>query len=219
MNDPRHEPTPQETADLVARSFFGVTDEGARQRVILQLLTSVVWLTLLVPAIFYLRFGRVGPLGWGTTVFFDVYCLLAAVGLYFRPRTEYHTRVRARGDWLDRVGAFWLVGCTFGPLTGWVFTTGTFPITQGSWRWLYAARFLFAAALPILLALPLTRYARGRAAWVALPLLFGVTALPVSTATYVTRDLWDGPAVLEDPTTGRSYLHLKHTGRVLGDAR
>ncbi len=219
MDDPRHDPTPQETADLVARSFFGVRDEGARQRVILQLLTSVVGLTLLVPAIFYLRFGEVGPLGWGTTVFFDAYCLLAAVGLYFRPLTEYHTEVRARDDWLDRVGAFWLVGCTFGPLIGWVFTTGTFPVTQGSWRWLYGLRVFFAAVVPLLLALPLTRYARGRAAWVALPLLFGVTALPVSTATNATRDLLDGPAVWEDPTHDRPRLHLRHTRRVLDDAR
>ena len=64
---------------------------------------------MLVPLIFYLdslRYGRaeVGPLGWGLTVFFVMYCLLTAIGLYFRPRTEFHSPVRLRGDWADRVG-------------------------------------------------------------------------------------------------------------------
>ena len=35
----------------------------------------------------YLRFHEVGPLGWGTTVFFAVYCIVTAIGLYFGPRT------------------------------------------------------------------------------------------------------------------------------------
>ena len=87
------------------------------------------WFTALIPLIFYLRFRRVGPLGWGTTVFFDTYCVLAAIGLYFRPRTEYHSPVALRGNWLDRVCAFWLVGCAFGPFFGWIVTTGVFPIT------------------------------------------------------------------------------------------
>ena len=33
------------------------------------------------PTIFWLRFGEVGPVGWGFAVFLAVYCLLAAVGL------------------------------------------------------------------------------------------------------------------------------------------
>ncbi|HWW74733.1 MAG TPA: hypothetical protein VNZ44_05005, partial [Pyrinomonadaceae bacterium] len=105
MNPPTHAPemTPQETADLVAESFFGVTDEASRRRVIRQCLVAAPLYAAGIPALFYLRFGRVGPLGWGTTVFFVVYCLLVAVGLFFRPLAEYHTPVRARGDWLDRV--------------------------------------------------------------------------------------------------------------------
>ena len=214
---PLSEETPQETAGMVARTFFGVTDEPSRRRAIRQCLTSVVWFTLLIPSMFYLRFRKIGPLGWGTTVFFDVYCLLSAIGLYFQPRTEYHSPVRARGDWLDRVGAFWLVGCAFGPFLGWIVTTGTVPITPASWRWLYGLRVCLAAGVPLALALPLTRYVRGRATWVALPLLVGVTLLPVSSAMNVSLDLWEGPVMQQVQLTGRTELYLRHTERSLGE--
>jgi hypothetical protein len=169
--------------------------------------------------LFYLRFREVGPLGWGTTIFFIVYFLLCAVGLYFRPRTAYHSPVTLRGDWLDRMGSFWLVGCAFGPFFGWIITTGVFPITLNSWRWLYGLRVIMAAAVPIILALPLTRYVRGKSALVALPLLVCVTLLPVSSAMNVSRDLWEGPIVQQARSTGQPELYLKHTERSLGSAR
>lgn len=212
---PTHALTPAETADAVAETFFGVTDEASRRRVIRRCFVSAAEFAAGIPALFYLRFGEVGPLGWGTTVFFVAYCLLCAVGLYFGPRGEYHTPVRARGDWLDRVGAFWLVGCAFGPFFGWILTTGTIPVTASSWRWLYALRVLLAAVVPAALALPLTRYVRGKSALVSLPLLVFVTLLPISSAMNVSLDLWEGPSPRPSQTGGRTELHLKHTARVL----
>jgi len=220
--DPNFRPdsTPVETADKIARTFFGVTDEVSRRRVIRQSLLSIAWCTLLIPAAFYLRFRHIGPLGWGTTIFFDVYCLLVAVGLFFRPLTQYHSPVALRGDWLDRLGAFWLVGCAFGPLFGWIVTTGTIPITLNSWRWLYSARVVLAAGVPIVLALPLTRYIRGKASWVALPLLLGITLLPISSAMNVSLDLWEGPVAQRVGSTGRLQLWLRHTDRrIPGDSQ
>ncbi|HEX8072216.1 MAG TPA: hypothetical protein VF546_19880 [Pyrinomonadaceae bacterium] len=218
-----HEPlsaeTPQETADRVAETYFGVTDEAARRRAVRQLLVAAVECFLIVPPLFQLRFGQVGPLGWGTTVFFSVYCLLAAVGLYFRPRTEYHTPVRLRGGWADRVGSFWLVACAFGPFFGWVVTSGVIPITHASWPWLYGLRVLLAAGLPVVTALPLTRYARGASAWVALPLLVCVTLLPVSSAMNVSLDLWEGPVTRAAQADGPTQLYLKHTERTLAADR
>ena len=218
MNDhdlPRRD-TSQKVADQVAKTYFGVTDEFDRRHVIHKCLLGAVEAAVLTPFLFLLRFGRVGPLGWGTTVFFVVYLLLTAIGLYFRPYTKYHSPVPLRGDWLDRVGAFWLVGCVFGPFFGWVVTSGAFPITQSSWQWMYGLRVLLAAAMPIMLALPLTRYVRGKSAWVAMPLLIVVTLLPVSSAMNVSMDLWEGPLVLQVQSTGQPELILKHTGRSLG---
>lgn len=208
--------TPSEIAARVARTFFGVgPDQRSRQQAIRQFLLGAVEYAVLIPLLFYLYFGEVGPLGWGTTVFFVVYCLLAAIGLYFQPRTEYHTPVRLRGDWADRIGAFWLVSCAFGPFFGWI-VTSVFPITQLSWRWLYALRLFLAAGLPILTALPLTRYARGKAAWIALALLVGITLLPIWSAVNVSRDLWAGPVLRQEPTSGQVELYLVHTEQRLG---
>lgn len=217
MNNPNlpSRETPQETSDRVAKSFFGVKDEDSRRRAIGELLVGALELTAIVPLLFYLRFRTVGPLGWGTTIFFVVYCLLAAIGLYFGPRTEYHSPVASHGDWADRIGAFWLVSCVFGPFFGWIVTTGVIPITPNSWQWLYGLRAFLAAGLPIITALPLTRYVRGKSTLIALPVLVCVTLLPVSSAMNVSLDLWEGPVVQQAQPKAQPPLYLKHTERSL----
>jgi hypothetical protein len=156
-------------------------------------LASAAVVAVAVPALFYLNFGAIGAIGLGTTVFLTVFCVLAAVGSGLADRTEYHTPVAAHGDWLDRIGAFWLVACAFGPLFGWLATAGVFPLTESNWRWRFAARVALAIVAPVVTALPLTRYARGRSALVAVPLLVCVTALPVLSGSWTARDLVDGP--------------------------
>jgi hypothetical protein len=217
---PPNRELPAETARKVARSFFGVGDDNdSREKAIRQMLVGAIVFAVLVPLLFYLRFGEVGPLGWGTTIFFVVYCLLAAVGLYFLPRPEYHSPVALRGGWADRLGAFWLVSCAFGPFFGWILTSAL-PLTVISWRWIYGLRVLLAAGLPLITALPLTRYLRGRAVWVALPILLIVTLLPIWSAVNVSRDLWEGPVVqqvqsVNNPAETVQELYLQHTDRVI----
>ncbi len=212
--------SPDETARKVARIFFGVDgDDVSRGKVIRRLLLSAILSAVLVPLFFYLRFGEVGPLGWGTTIFFVVYCLLAAIGLYFLPRPEYHTPVALRGDWVDRLGSLWLVSCAFGPFFGWILTSAV-PLTVVSWRWVYGLRVLLAAGLPLITALPLTRYLRGKAVMVALPILLIVTLLPIWSAVNVSRDLWEGPVVkqvqmVNNPTETVRELYLPHTNQVI----
>ncbi|MFN8597087.1 MAG: hypothetical protein U0559_13010 [Anaerolineae bacterium] len=207
-------PSPKDISDSVARSFFGVeADRASRSRAAGQMLLSALFSAILTPALFLLRFGEVGPLGWGTTVFFVLYCVLAAIGLYFGPRTEYHTRVPLRGDWLDKVGAFWLMACVFGPFFGWI-VASVFTLTPESWRVIYGVRVFLAIGLPLITALPLTRYARGKAALIALPLLIGITSLAMWTAVDAGRDLLTGP--IERRTTDGTELYLSHTNQSLG---
>ncbi len=165
---------------------------------------------------FYLRFGEVDALGWGITVFFVVYCIVTAIGLYFGPRTEFHTRVPLRGDWLDKIGAFWLVACVFGPFFGWVIAS-VVPITLDSWRIVYGLQVFLAAGLPLITALPLTRYVRGKAALIALPLLIIITLLPIWTAADSGRDLINGP--IERQTANGTALYLPYTDQSLGTRR
>jgi hypothetical protein len=212
------DPSPQKTADQVAKTFFGVTSETTRQTAIRQMLIGAVECAVLIPALFYLRFDEISGLGWGTTIFFVGYCLLSAIGLYYRPRIEYHTQVRLRGDWADKIGAFWLISCVFGPFLGWLITSA-FPITGESWRWLYALRVILAVVLPLLTALPLTRYLRGRATWVALPILVVITLLPIWSAVNVSRDLWEGPVRRQVQATDQQEWYLPYTEQSLSDGR
>ncbi|MBA3806296.1 MAG: hypothetical protein H0X14_11365 [Acidobacteria bacterium] len=133
-------PASTRTAEEVARtSFRSDSDPASLRRDVWRWLMGVVWSVVLIPTLFYLRFGEVGALGWGTTVFFAAYCLLAAVGLHFLVRPEYHTPVALRNDWMDRVGMFWLVACAFGPLFGWALAA-TFELSAENWRWFYWGR-------------------------------------------------------------------------------
>jgi hypothetical protein len=196
----------QRTAQHIARHIFGAgsTPESLR-RAIVGWLAGAVLAAALVPLLFYLRFGTVGPLGWGLTVFLAAFCLLAAAGLYFLRRPEFHTPVALRNDWLDHVGAFWLVACAFGPLLGWVLTE--LPrLTVDNWRWLYAGRVALSIGLPLLTALPLLRYVRGRGAPVMLALLGGVTLLPIWSGWAAAQDLWSGPTGLYLAHTAQSLL-------------
>lgn len=206
MTSPEEAPAQAAAADAAGK-YLGIdADPASRRRAAIQFFLGAVQSAVFIPLLFKLRFGEVGPLGWGTTVFFAAYCLLAAVALFFRQLPQYHTKVAMRGDWTDKVGAFWLVACTFGPLFGWI-ATSVLPVTAGSWHWVYGLRAFLAAGLPLITAIPLTRYVRGKAAWVSLPILIIITLLPVSTAVRVTQDLRDGP---------RQGV-LVHTGRSVGN--
>lgn len=212
--------SPSKTARRIARNFFGVGDDSvSRREAIRRMLAAALLSAVLVPLLFYLRFGVVGPLGWGMTVFFVVYCLLAAIGLYFLPRPDYHSPVPLRGDWVDRLGAFWLVSCAFGPFFGWILTSAL-PLTVTSWHWLYGLRVLLAAGLPLITALPLTRYLRGKSILVALPILLVVTSLPIWSAVDVSLDLWEGPTTrqvqsVDNPNITVVELYLPHTEQVI----
>jgi hypothetical protein len=87
------------------------------------------------------------------------------------------------------------VACAFGPFFGWVATAPEFALTEGDWWWRYAARAALSVGLPVLTALPLFLYVRGKYWYVALLLLVGVTALPVWSGANTLLDLREGPAV------------------------
>ena len=64
-------------------------------------------------------------------------------------------------------------------------------------------------------AVPLVRYARGKAALIAVPLLFGITALPVLSCWWVISDLHDGATVTNvsiSRDVGRGEMICKPVG-------
>lgn len=175
-------------------------------------LQAIPFVLVLTPLYFWLRFGELPPLAWGLTIFLCTLCLLIAVGLHFQGRPAYHTALKATGGLSDRLGAFWLLACAFGPLAGWI-TTSAFPVQENTWRTLYLLRVIFAIALPLLTALPLVRYALGSPKRLALLILIGVTLLASLAGWLNLFDLLSGPATRQDEEQMITYL--RYTGIVL----
>lgn len=189
-------PSPDERPDseqVVARYFKVDSLNDDNSRLVRRYLFAAVEAAIAIPLLFYWQFGQVSWFAIGFTLFLAVLCLLIAVGLFFQTRASFHTRVPAANKIGDRIGAFWLVACAFGPFFGWLITA--VPPSAGSWRGQYLSRVFLAVVLPVLTAIPLLRYARGKAALIALPLLLGITALPILSCWWVIGDLHDGAAV------------------------
>jgi hypothetical protein len=86
-------------------------------------------------------------------------------------------------------------------------------LTLADWRWLYALRVFLAGVLPVVTALALLRYARGKGALVMLAMLILVTALPVWSAWGTGQDLLSGPVALQNADA--PGLYLAHTQQIL----
>ena len=66
--------------------------------------------------------------------------------------------------------------------------------------------------------MPLTRYLRGKAILIALPLLVIVTLLPIWSVADVSGDLWQGSIVRHNPAADRSELYLQYIEQSLSAA-
>jgi hypothetical protein len=170
-------------------------DPEENRRSVRAFLIGAAQAAVVIPVLFYLQFGEINAFALSFTGFVVVLCLLVALGYSITDRPEHQTLATQKGGLTGRVGAFWLVACAFGPFFGWVVTTTEVPLTEDNWWWRYAVRAALSAGLPVLTALPLFPYVRGRYWYVALALLFGVTALPVWSGVNTMLDLRDGPVV------------------------
>jgi hypothetical protein len=204
--EPTHAPTnaptnaPRAASGLAEGSGDGTKDDPEENRQSARaFLIAAAQAAVFVPALFYLHFGELDAFGLSFTVFVVVLCLLVALG-YSVPDKPEHRRAAApkrslpgRVSFLARVGSFWLVACAFGPFFGWLVTAPEFAVTEADWWWRYAVRVALCVGLPVLTAVPLLACARGRYWYVVLPLLLGVTGLPVWSGANTLRDLREGP--------------------------
>ncbi|HJZ82568.1 MAG TPA: hypothetical protein VKD91_19545 [Pyrinomonadaceae bacterium] len=181
--------------ERILASYFKVASiKGDNWQLSKQFLLGAVWAAIATPLLFYLRFGSISWFSISFTIFLVVLCLLFALGFYVQTKSAYHTSVPMERSLADRIGAFWLVACAFGPLFGWIITA--VGLTENTWKWQYGARAFLAIIVPVITAVPLIPYARGKAALIAVPLLLIITALPVSSCLWVLADMHDGPATV-----------------------
>ncbi|HEV7889595.1 MAG TPA: hypothetical protein VGP08_03100 [Pyrinomonadaceae bacterium] len=174
-------------------------DTVKNRRSVRAFLIAAAQAAVLIPLLFYLHDGEINAFALSFTGFIVVLCLLVALGYSIPDRPDRQTQSDAKVGPVGRVGSFWLVACAFGPFFGWLVTEG-FTLTEENWRWRYAARLLLCVGLPVVCALPLLRYVRGKYWHVALLLLSCVTALAAWSGLNTLRDLREGPTVRR--TTG-----------------
>ena len=188
--------SPRENAVETARTYFGSENNPeSNRRSARAFLIGAAQAAVIIPILFYLQFGVIDSFALSFTGFVVVLCLLVALGYYVPDKPEYQTTAARRGGPLGYVGAFWLAACAFGPFFGWLITAPEFPVTEDNWFWRYAARAVLSVCLPVLTALPLVVYVRGKFWHVALLLLVGVTSLSVWSGANTLLDLREGPAV------------------------
>jgi hypothetical protein len=183
-------------SDVAATGGVTKSDAEANRRSVRSFLIAAVQAAVFVPALFYLQFGVIDSFALSFTGFLVVLCLLVALGFSIPNNPQSQTPVAAtKGGLSGRVGSFWLMACAFGPFFGWLVTAPAFPLTEANWWWRYFVRAALSMGLPILTALPLFVYVRGKYWHVALLLLFGVTSLAVWSGANTLLDLREGPTL------------------------
>jgi hypothetical protein len=154
---------------------------------------SIVVVAALVPAIFWLRFGRVD----GFAVAFTAFLLLLITAVQFLPglASKYENDAplkhvsRSR---LDRLGVVWILSIPFAPFLSWVISE-FFTITADNWRTILSIKAGLCVLLPSICVLPLVRYIQGKTALVAVLILVIGTCFPVIIGWNSMLDLLEGP--------------------------
>jgi hypothetical protein len=205
-------------------------DPAENRRSARAFLIAAAQAAVIIPVLFYLQFGEINAFALSFTGFVVVLCLLVALGFSIPDKPEYQTPVVAKGGVLNYVGAFWLVACALGPFFGWLVTAPAFPLTAGNWWWRYVLRAVLSVGLPVLTALPLVVYVRGRYRYIMVLLLIGLPTLAAWSGLNTLQDLREGPAVrrttgYQDDSKGSFYpsadvkpyklTMLVHTGRTI----
>lgn len=161
-------------------------------------LIAVAVLLTGIPALFYLNFGEVGPMGFGITVFLVCATALLGVGRYANELESEYSPGKAiiiRGDWLDKVTFAGVVWFVLGPFFGLFISSSTaLPPSEATWRWQYGIRVVFAIAMPLITTvLILVFHVKRRALLVYVPVVLLVAALPVWSGVRPLLDLCAGP--------------------------
>ncbi len=108
----------------------------------------------------------------------------------FKESSAENTTVKQMGRFGKILLFIWFFS-PVGALIGWILTD-LIDITLSNWRTLFAIRATFVL-VPLICALPLFRYVRGRTKYVGLAIIACWTALPVLTGLQSAVDLLRGP--------------------------
>lgn len=156
---------------------------------------SVVLVAVLIPIIFWFRFGRVDGFAWAFTAF--LIGLITAVqflpGLASKYRNDASIKHTSPSRF-DKLGIVWLLSIPFAPFLSWMINE-FFTITADNWRTMLAIKAGLCVILPCMCVLPLIRYINGKTALVATLILVIGTCFPVIIGWNSMLDVIEGPQV------------------------
>jgi hypothetical protein len=192
--------------------------------------TAIPWralVTIPLSSAVILFLFRVG-LGQFETVGIGVAAFFALVQLGFLVVPPLTTRARRDGKLgsvagtpplassrLDALAVVWLLAIPFGPVIGWV-ATNSFAVTASNWRLLLGIRATVCILVPLLGALSMLRFVRGKTAGLAAAILGVGTVFPMFAGRAAAMDLMNGARweqVVVEETIDVTHRGSRSTGR------
>jgi hypothetical protein len=173
---------------------------------------GVAAIAVVVPAVFWLRFG---DLRFGMAL--AGFLLLLVLGVQFLPELNRkygaeQAALKVKPSAFDRLAVVWLLAIPFAPFLAWVIGSLA-TVNVRTWRWVLGAEAFRCVALPLICVLPLLRYVRGRAAPYSLLILFLGTLFPVAIGWSSAADFVRGPKWEPVNVASSIRAHLHYRGR------
>jgi hypothetical protein len=152
---------------------------------------------VILPAVFWLRLGRINGYSIGVVSFF----LLLMLAIQFVPRMGDKLEAETGGrlpsadvkpSRFDFLMVIWLLSVPFAPLAMWSMGS-LWEVNRDNWQIELGLKTLISIVIPCVCVLPMFRYARGAAAPYALLIMAVGTSFPVLTGLASATDLVRGP--------------------------
>lgn len=157
-------------------------------------LKGLALIAVMIPAMFWLGFGRID----GFVLGFTAFLVLLAAAVEYLPGITERAQARSAGDGpaplpgpFDALGIVWLLAIPFAPFLTWILRNWV-EVDLGNWRDILGITAFFCVAVPLLCCLPLLRYVRRSTAAVSLPILALGTAFPVMMGAGSAYDILQG---------------------------
>lgn len=173
---------------------------------------GLVAIAAIVPALFWLRFDT-----WRFGLALAAFLILLVLGVQFIPELDRkygdeQAALKVKPSVFDRLAVVWLLAIPFAPFLAWVIGSLA-TVNVRAWRLVLGSQACLCVALPVVCALPMLRYVRGRAAPYSLLILFLGTMFPVSFGWSPAADVVRGPRWESVEVSGSVRVHLYGRGR------
>jgi hypothetical protein len=157
-------------------------------------LIGLAMIAVLIPTLFYLRFGMVD----GYALAFTAFLVMMGAAVEFLPQATDKAAAQhpdphpVKQRWFDMLGVVWLLAIPLAPFFTWILRNMV-DIDQTNWTWVLGVTAFFCVVVPLVCVLPLLRYIRRGTAGMALTVLAIGTGFPVATGAGSAYDVIRGP--------------------------